>query len=201
MNFSIKGFLYKLLIDPLLASVRASIIKRTGHAARVIDVACGTGSLAFEIADKVSEVTAIDLDEDLISYASKRAARRGAGNIHFETRDASDLSIYPDNQFDIAVTSLSVHQFEAQLAVKILSEMKRIAVKVIIADYNYPLPQNLSGKVANGIERLAGGDHYRNFCNYMNSGGLEYFTGKAGLGIKSERIRGNGVFVVAEFGK
>jgi SAM-dependent methyltransferase len=196
MNLHIKGFLYKLIIDPLLASVRASIISKTGLSSSVIDIACGTGTLAFDLANHVAEVTAIDLDEDLISYASRRAAKKGVRNIHFETRDASDLSIYRDKQFDIAVTSMSIHQFEAMLAVEILSEMKRIAIKVIIADYNYPLPEKFSGKVAKGIEKLAGGDHYRNFLKYMNSGGLKYFTDKAGLEIMSAQIRGSGVFIL-----
>ena len=200
MNFYLQGFLYRLLIDPLLASVRASVIAKTDRSSRVMDIACGTGTLALELASKVSEVKAIDLDADLISYASVRAVKSGMGNIRFETRDASDLSMYPDKQFDIAVTSMSVHQFEAQLAVKILSEMKRIASEVIIADYNHPLSHNFSGKVAKGIERLAGGDHYRNFRNYMNSGGLRYFTDKAGLVIKSAHIRGSGVFIVAVCG-
>jgi len=196
MNFNLKGFLYNLLIDPHLAGVRASVVAKTDRALRVVEIACGTGSLALDLADKVNEVIAIDLDQDLISYAAKRAKKRAVRNIHFYTMDASDLSIYSDKQFDIAVTSLSVHQFEAQLAVKVLSEMKRVASKVIIADYNYPLPENLYGKVASAIERMAGGDHYRNFRSYMKSGGLKYFTSKAGLGIKSTRIRGRGVFLI-----
>ncbi len=196
MKLYLKGLLYNVIIDPLLANVRTSVTGKAGTASNVIDIACGTGSLAFDLAGKVSNVTAIDLDQDLIAYAAHRAEKRGVKNIHFESRDASDLSMYSENRFDIAVTSMSVHQFEAQLAIRILTGMKRIASKVIIADYNNPLPVNLSGKVALGLERIAGGDHYRNFGNYMTSGGLKFFTDKAGLEIKATRIRGNGVFMI-----
>jgi SAM-dependent methyltransferase len=197
MKFYLSGYLYNLIIDPLLASVRASVIAKAGHSLRVIDIACGPGTLALELSRNEAEVMAIDLDEDLISYASQRALKRGIKNIHFETRDAADLSMYSDKQFDVALTSMSVHQFETELAVRILCEMKRIAAKVIIADYNYPLPRNFSGRAANGIERFAGGDHYYNFRNYIDNGGLKFYTGKSGLEVKSASTRGNGVFVIA----
>jgi SAM-dependent methyltransferase len=200
MKFYLNGILYKLLIDPLLVTVRSSVIEEACHSTRVIDVACGPGTLAFDLALSGAEVTAIDLDEDLISFASEIAVRRGLKNIHFETRDASDLSLYSDNQFDLAVTSMSVHQFRSELAVRILSEMKRIASKVIIADYNFPLPLNFSGTIAKAFERIAGGDHYFNFRNFIASGGLRYFTDKAGLEVKSVRMRGNGVFLIAVCG-
>jgi SAM-dependent methyltransferase len=193
----LKGYIYRLIIDPLLAGVRASVIGKAGHSLKVIDIACGPGTLALDLARIEAEVTAIDLDEDLVYCASQRAAKRGIKNIHFEARNAADLTFYRDKQFDVAVTSMSVHQFESQLAIRILQEMKRIANKVIIADYNYPLPQNFSGRVAKGIERLAGGDHYYNFRNYIGSGGLKYFTDKAGLEVSSSGTNGNGVFVIA----
>jgi len=75
--------------------------------------------------------------------------------------------------------------------------MKRIASRVIIVDYNYPMPLGFSRYVAYNIERLAGGDHYRNFKVYMKKGGLHSFTGPAKISVRSEVIRGNGVFVVA----
>jgi hypothetical protein len=93
---------------------------------------------------------------------------------------------------------MAVHQFEPQLAVKILTEMKRVASRVIIADYNHPLPQTLSGFAANSIEKMAGGDHYRNFRNYMSAGGINHFTNAAGMKINKTVARGNGVFVVVE---
>jgi hypothetical protein len=67
---------------------------------------------------------------------------------------------------------------------------------VIIADYNYPMPRGWGRRIAWSIERIAGGDHYRNFSVYMDKGGISHFTEKAGLRVKSEAVRGSGVFVV-----
>jgi len=198
MRFYLKGFIYRILIDPLLKSVRETVIQKADSSDTVIDIACGTGTLALSFAGKTKEVTAIDLDEDLILYARSRSAKRKVSNVRFEMRDATDLSIYHDKEFGIAVTSMAVHQFDPQLAVKILTEMKRVASRVIIADYNYPLPESLSGFAANTIEKMAGGDHYRNFSNYIREGGIRHFTEAAGLKINSEVIKGNGVFIVVE---
>jgi ubiquinone/menaquinone biosynthesis C-methylase UbiE len=198
MPYFLKARFYNLLIEPLVAGLKHAVVSRTINASKVIDIACGTGTLAFAIGERGSLVTALDLDSEMIAFAQERALEKGINNVRFVLGDASDLSLYQDNEFDVSVTSMAIHQFEEGLAVSILSEMKRISGKVVIADYNCPLPAGLSGKVASGIERLAGGDHYRNFRNYMQRGGLKWFTGSAGFEIRSEMKKGNGVFLVME---
>ncbi len=196
MSIFMKGFTYRIFIDPLLSGVREVIRSKTDKGSSVIDVACGTGSLALLLAQKADNVTGIDLDQKLVSYASVRASEKEITNVKFRECDASDLSCYRDGEFDFAVTSMSVHQFDPGLAVKVLMEMKRVAAKVIIADYNCPLPHGFSGSLAYMIERIARGDHYRNFRNYMNRGGLGSFLEKAGISVISAEVRGNGVFII-----
>ncbi|MCU0472989.1 MAG: class I SAM-dependent methyltransferase [Bacteroidales bacterium] len=191
-----KALLYNIFIDPLISGLRSAVTEKAGNPDRVIDIACGTGSLAIALASRSGHVTGIDLDVELINFASERAGIKGVNNIKFEVHDASDLSRYRDKEFDIAVTSMAIHQFEEELAVKILVEMKRIAARVIISDYNYPMLRGFSRSVAYSIERMAKGDHTRNFMNYMSRGGIRYFTVAAGLTVMSTVIRGNGVFVM-----
>jgi len=196
MKFSLKGFFYRTLIDPLLAGLRETILLNISSSDKIIDVACGPGTLAIAMAGMAGNVTGIDLDHELISHNLRRSSEKRIKNIHFEVRDASDLSGFRDREFDIAVTSMAIHQFEPQLAIKVLSEMKRIAVKVIVADYNCPMSKGFPASVAHGIEKMAAGDHYRNFKNYMSAGGIKYFTNASGLEIRSSVVRSNGVFVV-----
>ena len=196
MGFSFSGLIYQIAIDPILSRLYGSVLLNVEPSHNVIDIACGTGSLAIAIAAKANHVTGIDLSEGMISTAVRTAKKRGTGNIVFELRDATDLSIYSDNEFDIAVTSMAIHQFEANQAVRIISEMKRVASKVIIVDYNYPMPRNFSRSLAFGIERFAGGDHYRNFRIYMDKGGIRFFTKAAGVTVRSEVPRGNDVFMI-----
>lgn len=196
MNFSLSGFIYQIFIDPILSRLHTSIIENIEPSHRVIDIACGTGSLAMAISCKAMHVKGIDLSGEMITMAKRSIRKKGIENINFELRDASDLSHYKDNEFDIAVTSMSVHQFEADLAVKIITEMRRVASKVIIVDYNYPMHRGLSRSLVYAIESFAGGDHYRNFRIYIRNEGIHWFTDQSGLSIESELVRGNGVFVV-----
>jgi hypothetical protein len=149
------------------------------------------------MAEKAMHVTGIDLAEDMIITAQRTARRRGATNVSFELHDASDLSRYRAGEFDLAVTSMAIHQFEAQLAIRILAEMKRISHRVIIADYKHNMPAGLSKRIAWGLERMAGGDHYRNFRIYMRNGGAPWFIRQARMKIVSETARG-GVFAVVK---
>jgi len=200
MNFSLKGFFYQVLIDPILSKLHESIISNIDKSQRVIDIACGTGSLSLAVAEKALHVTGIDLSKEIIGTANRSAAKRDAENVKFEYQDASDLSCFKNNEFDIAMTSMAIHQFDAELAIRIMLEMKRISSTIIIVDYNYPMPKGSSRSIAYGIEWLAGGDHYRNFRKYMKKGGLHTFLNESGLTIKSEIIRGNGVFVIVVCG-
>jgi ubiquinone/menaquinone biosynthesis C-methylase UbiE len=193
MGFYCKGIIYNAVIDPMLDRLQRSVVERVSAADRVVDIACGPGTLALALAGRASSVTAIDIEEDLIKYGAARAKKRGITNVDFRVLDASDLSCFTDNEFDVAVTSMAIHQFEPELAIKILIEMKRIARRVIIADYNCPMNPGIYRSLAYGIERFAGGDHYRNFRNYMSVGGMEYFASEAGLSIESSSIRGKGV--------
>ena len=76
---------------------------------------------------------------------------------------------------------MAVHQFDHDLAISILKEMKRISNRVVIMDYNWPLNNTAWKTVIWIIEWIAGGDHYRNFRNYNRLGGLTYFLERAGL--------------------
>jgi ubiquinone/menaquinone biosynthesis C-methylase UbiE len=197
MKLYLNSLIYSIFIDPLLAGLREAVTEEIPSSARVIDIACGTGALALSVSRKAGLVTGIDLDKEMISFASSRAKNRGLGNLIFEVHDASDLSGYRDGEFDIAVTSMAVHQFSEELAVKILREIKRISRKVIIADYSCPMSAGFSRSVAYGIERITKGEHHRNFINYMSRGGISWFTGAGGLTIRSFKLKVNGVFTVA----
>lgn len=196
MIFSIKPFFYRTVIDPLLSGLHRSILVHVDQSQRVLDVACGVGTLALMMARKAGHVTGIDISEEVISAARHAAERSKADHITFEVRDASELSLYPDNEFDVAVASMAVHQFDADLAVKILAGMKRISSSVLIADYNYAMGRGWKQSLAWFIERMAQSDHYRNFRTYMKLGGLRYFASQAGLTVIAEEIKGGGVFVV-----
>lgn len=198
MGFSFKGFLYRLFIDPLVNGLRRRVAQLIRPGEKVIDIACGTGALSLTMARHAGHVTGIDFSDDMIATARRTAQRRRITNVSFGLLDATDLSCYPDLSFDVAVSTLAMHQFEPETAVEVLEEMRRLAKRIIIADYNCPMTPGPAAWLAWGIERAARGDHYRNFRKYMAGGGLGRLATEAGLTVTSGVKRGEGVFTVAE---
>lgn len=197
MGFSVKGFFYQVFIDPLINGLRGHVAAMILPGEKVIDIACGTGALSLVMARSAGHVTGIDLSEDMITTARRTAKRRGVSNVSFELLDATDLSCFPDLSFDVAVSSLAMHQFDPETGDRVLREMSRLAKRIIIADYNCPMRKGPAACMARTIERAARGDHYRNFRQYMVRGGLNRLAAEAGLSIITRDERGEGVFVIA----
>ena len=196
MFLSLGPFFYRVLIDPLVADLHKAVLDYIKPSYQVLDVACGPGTLALAMAQQAGHVTGIDLSAENIEAAQRTTRQKGADHVHFEIRDAAALSCYHDKQFDLAVISMAIHQFEAGLALKILIEMKRIAGRLVLMDYNHHMPRGWRRSLAWSIERMAGGDHFRNFRTYLQLGGIHHFARQAGITIHAEAIRGGGVFLV-----
>lgn len=69
---------------------------------KVLDVACGSGNLAVIAEAKGADVTGIDIAENLIATAKKRAAELGL-DIRFDHGDAEAMP-YEDDSFDLVMT-------------------------------------------------------------------------------------------------
>ena len=69
---------------------------------KVLDVACGSGNLAVIAAQKGATVTGIDIADNLVEAAKKRAEALGL-DIRFEQGDAEAMP-YADDSFDVVMT-------------------------------------------------------------------------------------------------
>ncbi len=67
---------------------------------KILDVGCGTGRHAIELAKRGYSVTGFDLSENQLKRAQEKAAKAGL-KIEFEQKDARDFC-YP-NQFNLAI--------------------------------------------------------------------------------------------------
>ena len=86
----------------------------------IIDIATGTGDVAFDLARINNQVTGIDNAEQMLEIANKKNT---STNIHFKLEDAEKMS-FQDESFDAATVSFGVRNFE-DLS-KGLSEIKRV---------------------------------------------------------------------------
>lgn len=78
--------------------------------ARVLDLGCGAGHVAFNVAPLVKEVTAYDLSEAMLAVVAQEAKRRGLANIKTQLGAVESLP-YADASFDWVVTRLSAHHW------------------------------------------------------------------------------------------
>jgi len=67
---------------------------------KVIDIGCGTGRHAIELAKRGYNVIGVDLSEDQIKRAKEKAAEAGVA-VNFQTQDARKLAF--DGEFDLAI--------------------------------------------------------------------------------------------------
>jgi SAM-dependent methyltransferase len=70
--------------------------------ARILDVACGTGTVALMLARRGYQVAGIDKSEAMLEVARKKAAKRGL-DIPFLCQDAAQLKLKTKEKFDLAL--------------------------------------------------------------------------------------------------
>jgi ubiquinone/menaquinone biosynthesis C-methylase UbiE len=84
------------------------IASDVGDANRVLDIACGTGIIALEIAKNAGRVEAIDFSSEMITIAWEKARDRHVTNVNFSTQAADRLD-FADDLFDAVVVCNSLH--------------------------------------------------------------------------------------------
>jgi len=178
------GIFYGTFVDPLLTRLRMRVTAEIKQDETVIDIACGTGAQVFALAHRASQVTGVDLSQSMIDFANHKLRKTGLQNMIFGTADATRLEQFGDKSFDVATMTLALHQFEPGLYQPILSEMKRVAKRIVIVDYAVPLPKNYAGIGSRVAEFLAGGEHNLNFKQYYQQGGLNTILPDYGLKIQ-----------------
>ncbi|WP_276718134.1 class I SAM-dependent methyltransferase [Pseudooceanicola nitratireducens] len=91
--------------------------------ARVLEVGCGTGTIAIKLAPHAGDVLATDLSDALIDIARDRASEAGVKNVRFEVADIAGL---PEGQFE-AVMAFNVLHLIPDRAAAIRAMADRVA--------------------------------------------------------------------------
>lgn len=141
------GFL-TALYDPVATTTRERIFKERliqqanispGHV--VLDVGCGTGTLATWIKRAVpeAEVTGVDGDPKILALARRKAERAGT-EVHFDQALSYALP-YPDARFDRVVSSLFFHHLTHDAKMRTIAEIHRVLKpggELHVADWGAP---------------------------------------------------------------
>ncbi len=114
---------------------------------QVLDVATGTGDLAFLLARKTgATVTGIDISEGMLQIARTKAAKaiKASGMTGFVSGSATDLP-FPDSSFDAVTVAFGVRNFEDLQ--QGLREMKRVLKpggQLAVLEFTTPRRQPMS---------------------------------------------------------
>src|SRR6201995_1840907 len=93
MNDLMSGGMHRLWKDRFVNRVKP----RSGEV--ILDMAGGTGDIAFRMAKRGASVTVSDINADMLGVGEERARKRGLEGLRWQGENAERLS-FPDNSFD-----------------------------------------------------------------------------------------------------
>jgi demethylmenaquinone methyltransferase/2-methoxy-6-polyprenyl-1,4-benzoquinol methylase len=145
---------------------RAADLAAVGSGGRVLDVATGTGDLAFELATRVGsegEVVGTDFSERMLELARGKARSTGDGRVRFEAANALALP-YRDGEFDAATVGFGARNFsDLERGLREMTRVVRPGGRVVVLEITTPTRPPLSyffelwfDRVVPSLGRLAG---------------------------------------------
>jgi demethylmenaquinone methyltransferase / 2-methoxy-6-polyprenyl-1,4-benzoquinol methylase len=146
---------------------RAASLAGLSAGNRALDVACGTGDLALELARRVSpggEVVGSDFSERMLSLAREKAASRALeSRVLFEPANALALP-YEDGSFDAATVGFGARNFsDLERGLREMARVVRPGGRVVVLEITTPTRPPLSSffevwfdRVVPALGRLAG---------------------------------------------
>jgi demethylmenaquinone methyltransferase/2-methoxy-6-polyprenyl-1,4-benzoquinol methylase len=93
MNDAMSGGMHRLWKDRFVRRVKP----REGET--ILDMAGGTGDIAFRMAAKGAQITVSDINQDMLDVGVERAMERGIDGLVWSRQNAEELS-FPDKFFD-----------------------------------------------------------------------------------------------------
>jgi len=93
MNDAMSGGMHRLWKDHFVRRVKP----RAGEV--ILDMAGGTGDIAFRMARSGAEITVSDINQDMLDVGIERAMERGIDGLVWSRQNAEELA-FPDRMFD-----------------------------------------------------------------------------------------------------
>src|SRR4029077_20078796 len=135
---------YQALFGRLLRRTHGAVVElaalRAGE--QVLDVGCGTGSLAIALKASVGPtgpVHGIDASPEMIEVA-RRAASKAGVDVNFQVGLAEAIP-FPNGTFDLVVSQLAIHHLPDDLKPSAFAEMRRVLKpdgRCLIVDFEPP---------------------------------------------------------------
>ena len=121
---------------------RVAALAAAAPGARALDLCCGTGDIAFDLARRGAETTGLDFSEKMLEVAENRKQKQKTEitkqNPKFIQGDAQQIP-FPDNSFDIVTVGYGLRNLAGWE--RGLDEMFRVArpgARLIVLDFGKP---------------------------------------------------------------
>ena len=183
---------YNPVVEPWLRSVKKKIVQECLrlNLSRVLDVGCGTGTLAGMLRKEGIQAVGLDPSPGMIRVS--RGISRGSFAL---VRGRGDGLPFSSGSFHGVIFSMVIHESPPSRRRKMLEDALRVldpGGTLFILDYRRP--STASGRAAGAIEYLVewvvGGEHFRNYRRFMQEGALAAFLAH----LPGERIHWEPVF-------
>jgi len=178
----LRGLLYDFFIEPFLKRTKEWIARFIiqHDLFPALDICCGTGKQCQLVAKGRQDILGLDLDFKMIKYASSNYPQ-----ISFICADASHIP-FKKESFNAVIISYSLHDKPPDMRINIMKEAKSLLTpegKIVFLDFEKPWNRlsKLGSLLTWSIERMAGGEHYRNSRQFLQDGGLQTFVNSNGL--------------------
>ena len=128
---------------------------------KVLDVGCGTGDLTLEakkIAGSIGEVYGTDASPKMIEQAQQKALRTNA-DVTFQVGLVENIS-FPDNHFEVVLSSLMMHHLPDDLKSAGLAEIYRVLKpggRLLIVDMQSTASGSLGQRLSDFMIHVHGG--------------------------------------------
>ncbi len=152
---------------------RTANLARIQPGEKVLDVGCGTGTLAIEVQSRVGRagrVAGVDPGQEQIARARSKAARRNLP-IDFQIGVIEHLA-FPDQTFDVVLSTLMMHHLPDSLKRQGLAEIARVLKpggRLVIADFKRK--KERQGQAA---RFHAGGSSMQDLAALVSDAGFEH---------------------------
>jgi ubiquinone/menaquinone biosynthesis C-methylase UbiE len=112
-------------------------LSRIAAGESVLDVGCGTGTLALLAKERgAARVAGVDASPEMIARAQKKA-RKHKADVAFEVAPAQSLP-FPDRHFDLVLSTIMLHHLGRPARAQCLGEIRRVLKpggRVLVVDF------------------------------------------------------------------
>ena len=137
----------------------------------ILDLCCGTGNQAKLLSKNgFRNIYCLDISDSMLEIA-----KRSDSSIKIYNEDATKTN-FDNASFDVVIISFAIHEKDRNTQQALINEAYRIIKKdglMLVVDYVFDNKTTKFSRILISIiERIAGGEHYRNFKNYIQNKGL-----------------------------